>query len=110
MQAYHDAELASIAARREAQTEDDKFKLEDQKRKTDSTIEYNRIRSEALQSGKQTDTTITMDANGNPIAKRVISRPVQGKTRMQTSDGNLVDVPNDKVDDFIKNYGGKRQD
>jgi hypothetical protein len=99
MQAYHDAELASIAARREAQTEDDKFKLEDQKRRTDSTIEYNRIRGEALQSGKVTDTSVTMDKNGNPIAKRVVTRPGGTSQTLTDPDGNSHDVtgwtPND---------------
>lgn len=110
MQAYHDAELASIAARREAQTEDDKFKLEDQKRRTDAITELSRIRGEALKSGKQTDTTLNYDSSGNVTGKKVVSGPVRGKTRMMSADGNLVDIPDDKVDDFIKNYGGKRQD
>lgn len=110
MQTYHNAELASIAARREAQTEDDKFKLEDQKRRTDAQVELNRIKGEALTSGKTTDTTLQYDKAGNVTGKRVTSGPAQGKTRMQVSDGSLVDIPNDKVDDFIKNYGGKRQD
>ena len=109
MQAYHDAELASIGARREAQTADDKFKLEDQKRRTDSQIEHQRILNESIKSGKTTDTSLTYDAAGNVTGKRVTSGPAQGKTRMLSSDGvTQVDVPNDKVDDFIKNYGGKR--
>jgi hypothetical protein len=94
MQAYHDAELASIAARREAQTEDDKFKLEDQKRKTDSVIERNRILNLASPgTGKQTDTTVTLDKNGNPIAKRVISKPL-GQQSLTDPDGISHDISN----------------
>ncbi len=72
MQAYHNAELASIAARREAQTEDDKFKLEDTKRRTDSILERNKILNEAIQ-GKETDTSVTYDKAGNVVGKKVTS-------------------------------------
>lgn len=92
MQAYHNAELASIAARREAQTEDDKFKLEDQKRRTDAQIELSRIRGEALQSGKVTDTSVTMDKNGNPIAKRVVTRLGSTAQTLTDPDGGSHDV------------------
>jgi hypothetical protein len=75
MQAYHNAELASIAARREAQTEDDKFKREQLQRKNDSIIERNRILNEAtsMKSGateKQTSTSI-FDANGKLTDRKV---------------------------------------
>jgi YD repeat-containing protein len=74
MAEYHKAELASIAARREAQTENDKFKLEDQKRRTDSIIGRNKILNEATQNktGPTTETTeVTYNKEGQATGKTV---------------------------------------
>jgi YD repeat-containing protein len=104
----HKAQDAAKESKDAWQKADAEFKQEQLKRKNDSTIEYNRIRSEALKSGKETDTNVTYDAAGNRTGVRTITAPVRGKTRMMSADGKLVDIPDDKVDDFIKNYGGKK--
>ncbi len=108
---YHQAELASIAARRAAQTEDDKFKLEDQKRRTDAQVELSRIRGEALKSGKETDTNYVYGPDGTTIiSKRVKSGIVQKMVPVIDKNGMSGSVPEDKVDEFIRDHGGKRQD
>jgi hypothetical protein len=111
MQEFHQAELASINARREAQTEDDKFKLEDTRRRSDAYIERMRILNERTPGGLKTTEQSLYDASGKLIgSKKTTTGPTQGMTRMLAKDGvTEVDVPNDKVDDFMTNYGGTRK-
>lgn len=107
MQAYHNAELASIAARREAQTEDDKFKLEDQKRRTDSIVERNKILNEStsMKSGateKETSTSI-YDSTGKITDRKVIrTGPTQDKVTMIGKDGKSYLIPKNKIEQAKK--------
>jgi hypothetical protein len=90
MAAYHDAEIQGMRLRDQYRAADAEGKLKLNQLRTDSTIEYNRIRSEALQSGKQTDTNLTYDAAGNVIGKRVTSG-TPGKTITDPS-GKVYDT------------------
>jgi hypothetical protein len=96
MAAFHDAEIEGMRLRDQYKAADAEGKLKLNQLRTDSQIEYNRIRGEALQSGKVTDTSVTMDKNGNPIAKRVITRP--GQSSQTLTDPADPNNPHDVTD------------
>lgn len=110
MQEFHNAELAARAAREEFHQKDAEFRNEQLQRRVDSTVERNKILNQSSSgSGKETTSSYEYDDQGRPKRKKVISGPAQGRVRMLTKDGDEVDIPENKVDDFIKNYGGKRK-
>src|SRR5260221_3578412 len=74
LKAYHDAEIASIGARRLAQTEDDKFKLEDMQRLHTGQLERMKILNEkTVQDKNYAQETDVYDAQGN-IKESAIKR------------------------------------
>lgn len=110
LQDYHKAELASIDARRKAQTEDDAFKLDETKRMHDAQIARLKVLNDNTGAGKEADTSYTYDKQGNITGRKTVTKPASGMVRMLAKDGKTeVDVPSNKVDDFINNYGGSRK-
>jgi hypothetical protein len=107
---FQQAEIASRNARINAQKIFDDHKIEELKMNHEKQM----AEMERKYLPKYTNTTATYNEAGQVTGRQSVTGPVRGNVRMvrpnpSTGVDEEIDVPENKVQDFIDNYGGRRK-